>query len=307
MGIIINPDKFQFAQKEVDFAGFHISSNKIEPLPKYLDAIRDFPTPSSTRDIQSWFGLVYYVANYAQLRDMLAPFRPFLSEKQPFQWTPELNNAFETSKLAIIEAIRKGVEIFDPKRKTCLRTDWSKVGIGYFLLQKHCECESDVPKCCADGWQITLAGSRFLQNAESRYAPVEGEALSIAWSLEQTRYFTIGCLDLVVVTDHKPLRKIFGDRALDEIQNTRIFRRKQRSLPWFFKIHHLPGRSKVAADATSRHPSPSGQVNLLEVDDHIENAIMASIRNNVDSGLLISWERLADETQKDFEMQSLLA
>ena len=110
-----------------------------------------------------------------------------------------------------------------------MRTNWSKVGIGYFLLQKHCMCKSEVPDCCVDGWKITLAGSRFLQSAESRYAPIEGEALSIAWALEQTKYFTYGCNDLVVVTDHKPLQKIFGDRTLDEIDNTRLFRLKQRS------------------------------------------------------------------------------
>ena len=305
-GMILNPDKFQFAQQEVDFAGFHISANKIEPLPKYFSAIRDFPTPASTRDIQSWFGLVHYAANYAQLRDMLSPFRPFLSEKHPFQWTPELNTAFEASKDAIIAAIREGVEIFDPNRKTCLRTDWSKIGVGYFLHQKHCECESDMPSCCPDGWKITLAGSRFLQSAESRYAPIEGEALAIAWALEQTRYFTLGCPDLLLVTDHKPLTKIFGDRMLDEIKNTRIFRLKQRTLPWRFKTRHLPGKTNVAADATSRHPSPAGEMSMLGVDDYIESAIAASIHRHVDSDLLISWQKLVDETQKDPEMQDLL-
>ena len=48
-GIILNPDKFQFAEREVDFAGFQISETTIEPLPKFLDAIRDFPTPTSTQ------------------------------------------------------------------------------------------------------------------------------------------------------------------------------------------------------------------------------------------------------------------
>ena len=42
---MLNPDKFQFGQRTVDFAGFRISESSIEPLPKYLDAIRDFPTP----------------------------------------------------------------------------------------------------------------------------------------------------------------------------------------------------------------------------------------------------------------------
>jgi len=52
-GIILNPDKFQFAQCEVDFAGFHIAENKIDPLPKFYNAIRDFPTPTSMIDIRS--------------------------------------------------------------------------------------------------------------------------------------------------------------------------------------------------------------------------------------------------------------
>ena len=30
----MNPDKFQFAQREVDFAGLRISENRILPLPK---------------------------------------------------------------------------------------------------------------------------------------------------------------------------------------------------------------------------------------------------------------------------------
>ena len=59
---------------------------------------------------------------------------------------------------------------------------------------------------------------------QKSYAAIEGESLAIAWSLEQTEYFTKGCKDLVIVTDHKPLVKIFGDRALNEIKNTRIFR-----------------------------------------------------------------------------------
>ena len=73
-GIVLNPDKFQFAERSVDFAGFRVSDSSIEPLPKYLDAIREFPSPTSTTDIRSWFRLVNQVANYAQLRDIMAPF-----------------------------------------------------------------------------------------------------------------------------------------------------------------------------------------------------------------------------------------
>ena len=58
----------------------------------------------------------------------------------------------------------------------------------------------------------------FFLSTEQRYAPI-GEALAVAWELEQSKYFTQGCDNLVVVTDHKPLTKSFGDRNLDEISN----------------------------------------------------------------------------------------
>ena len=202
-GIVLNPDKFQFGKKSVDFAGFRVSADTIEPLPKYLDAIREFPPPTSTTDIRSWFGLVNQVSNYAQLRDIMAPFKPFLSPRCKFSWSPELEESFQASKKAIVEAIREGVEIFDMQKRTCLRPDWSKQGIGYFLLQQHCNCPSGIPDCCPNGWRITLAGSRFLSSAEQRYAAIEGEALAVAWGLEQTRYFTQDCDNVVVTTDHK--------------------------------------------------------------------------------------------------------
>ena len=52
-GIVLNPKKFQFASKTVDFAGFRVSATSVEPQPKFLDAIRSFPTPKTTTDIRS--------------------------------------------------------------------------------------------------------------------------------------------------------------------------------------------------------------------------------------------------------------
>ena len=307
-GVILNPDKLQFAQREVDFAGFRVGETSIEPLPKYFNAISEFPTPISNTDIRSWFGLVNQVANYAQLRDMMAPFKPFLSPKVKFNWTPELNTAFTKSKEAIIQAIHKGVQIFDITKPTCLRIDWSakKKGIGYFLLQKHCSCPGRLPGCCQNGWQITLAGSRFLKSTEQRYAPVEGESLAIAWGLEQTRFFTQGCDDLVVVTDHKPLVKIFGDRTLDEISNTRIFRLKQRTLPWRFKVVHLPGKTNHAADALSRHPAPSGEVHGLSLADEMEEILISAIHGQIEKVTTISWDCIVKATQEDPALRLLL-
>ena len=303
-GIVLNHEKFQFCQRQVDFAGFRIGEESIEPLPKYIDAIRSFPTPQNITDIRSWFGLVNQVSSYAQLRDIMAPFRPFLSPRNKFRWDSELNEAFVKSKETIVEAIREGVRIFDMGKPTCLRPDWSRRGIGYFLLQKHCTCISELPDCCPDGWRVTLAGSRFLSPAEERYAAVEGEALAIAWSLENTRYFTQGCDNLIVVTDHKPLTKIFADRTLDEIENNRLFRFKQRSLPWRFKIFYLPGNTNAAADAASRYPDPSG-VEAISADDCEESRFISAIGCELEETMAISWSDIVEETNKDPVLRTL--
>ena len=304
-GVVLNPDKFQFAQKDVEFAGFRIMSDTVEPLPKYFEAIKSFPTPRNVTDIKSWFGLVNQVSSYAQLRDTMAPFRKFLSPKTKFEWDSSLDIAFEKSKAAIIDSIKHGVQIFDVKKPTCLRTDWSVKGIGHFLLQKHCSCSNDLPNCCSDGWKTTLAGSRFLSDTESRYAAIEGEALGVAWGLEQTKYFTQGCDNLLVVVDHKPLVKLFEDRTLDEIANTRIFRLKQRTLPWKFSMAYLPGNTNAAADAASRNPSVILSTAGLSFGDITEQLTAAAISRETSDFTAIDWSTIVRETSNDLVLCEL--
>ena len=201
-----------------------------------------------------------------------------------------------------------------------MRPDWSTSGIGFFLGQKHCACKKIEIGCCKDGWRITLAGSRFLRPSETRFAPVEGEALALVWALEQTKFFTLGCDHLLVGTDHKPLTKLFGDRTLDEISNTRLFRLKQRALPWKFEVQYVPGKLNSFADATSRYPAvetPDDEENttltealsgirILENDDDYEdNTEMASAQVDLHKAQTVSWERVRSATVVDKQLNRL--
>ena len=167
-------------------------------------------------------------------------FRQLLKPGTKFLWNDHLNNLFEESKLTIVKEIEEGVRIFDPTKPTCLATDWCKTGIGFWLFQKHCQCSGLKPFCCYDGWKITLVGSRFTHPAETRYAPIEGEALAVAYGLDSARFFALGWPTLIVVVDHKPLLRILQDRALDDINNTRLRNLKERTLRYRFKVMHIP-------------------------------------------------------------------
>ena len=322
-GITLNPEKFQFCQREIDFAGFRVTETEVKPLPKYLNAIRDFPRPKNIKDIRAWFGLINQVSHYGRLTEIMAPFKPLLSPKTRFFWSDELEHAFQESKIQLVEAIQHGVQIFDPKLPTCLTPDWSKKGIGYWLRQKYCDCSSEVPGCCEDGWKITLVGSRFLKDAEHNYAPVEGEALAIAWALMDTKYFTLGCDNLVIASDHRPHKKIFGDKPLDEFTSERLFNLRRRTSKWRFKVVHVPGKSIPASDAASRYPSDNGHgspevldsdsdLDFLAAvrvdcdDEHLEDMIVASAKAALNNVKAVTWERVKQETQSDEHMAKLV-
>ena len=251
-GITLNPEKLRFAKDEVEFAGFEITNDTVRPCKKYIRAIADFPTPQSLTDVRSWFGLVNQVSYVFSMADTMLPFRELLKPSNIFHLDDTLQQAFEKLKLTIINEIHNGVKIFDKTKPTCLATDWSKHGIGYWLFQKHCSCPSNDLFCCKQGWKITLVSSRFTHAAESRYAPIEGEALAVADALDKARHFVLGCRNLTITVDHRPLLKIFGDRSLGHICYTRLRNLKEKTLRYHFKMVHLPG---VAPDTLSRHPT----------------------------------------------------
>ena len=146
--------------------------------------------------------------------------------------------------------------MYEVDRPTCLLTDWSDIGVGFFLKQKHCDCEvNEGPNCGPDHWRMVLAGSRFTKDAETRYAPVEGEALAVVYALETCRMFVLGCPDLLVATDHKPLVPILNSKALESIKNPRLLNLKEKTLMYRFTAKHVPGKTHYVADAASRNPA----------------------------------------------------
>ncbi|XP_021365018.1 uncharacterized protein LOC110457888 [Mizuhopecten yessoensis] len=335
-GITLNPDKFVFAEDTLEFAGFEITNDSVRPSQKYLRAILDFPTPRNITDVRSWFGLVNQVSYAFSMTENMLPFRQLLKPDQPFQWTEDLQRLFEESKIVIANEIEQGVRIFDPSKLTCLATDWSKTGIGFWLLQKHCACANESLLCCRDGWKVTLVGSRFTHAAETRYAPVEGEALAVADALDKARHFVLGCDNLIIAVDHKPLLKLFGDRSLENIPNNRLRNLKEKTLRYRFRMLHVPGIRHRAADCISRHPIGEPEKLVLEDDiaalsfsavdiahfglmsglrmpssglAFVEEHVVASASSTLDAINLrsVTWERVRTTTTSDDNMQALIA
>ena len=84
---------------------------------------------------------------------------------------------------------------------------------------------------------------------------MEGEALAIVWALNNFRHYTLGNKGLM--TDQKPLVKLFGDRRLEEIMNPQLARLKEATLWWDFVVTHVSRVLNTGPDALSRKSAVS--------------------------------------------------
>ena len=271
-GIILNPGKFQFAQSTLDFLGFTLTPNGVQPTEDFISNILNFPTPANITDVRSWYGAVAQVSYAFATCPTMLPFRHLLSSKVPFSWSSELDAAFTASKQEVVRQCQEGVRQFDPSLLTCLVTDWCKWGIGYWLCQKRCSCPADRPGCCPSGWQTVFVGSRFCHQAEQHYAPIEGEATAAAWATDKCRFFLLGLPNFLLALDHMPLISIFRDKEIGYVTNPRIRNQKVKLLPYRFTPIHIPGKLHVVPDTWSRRsdsPIPSlpttPDPNLLDI------------------------------------------
>ena len=306
-GVIFNPEKFHFGDDTVEFAGFDITPTGYGPCMKLLEGIKNFPSPTNITGVRSFFGLVNQVSYAFAQASVMSPFRDLLKHKGRFYWDDALETLFQSAKQEIIRQIEDGVKTFVTNKPTCLTTDWSKTGIGFTLLQKHCSCPSNTDHLCGEGhWKVVYAGSRFTKPAESRYAPIEGEALAITFALDSCRMFVLGCPNLTLVVDHKPLVPIFNDRNLEDIKNPRIFDFREKTLMYKFHAIAIPGHKNVAANFMSRIPVPVGVGHDLP-DSEIDIALQASICRSLDSPeSAIKMSNIKDASATDHQYQLLL-
>ncbi|XP_057292380.1 uncharacterized protein K02A2.6-like [Hydractinia symbiolongicarpus] len=77
--------------------------------------------------------------------------------------------------------------------------------------------------------------------------------------------FVLACPSLIVTVDHKPLAPIFNSRALEKIENPRVFKFREKTLMYNFKVIPIPGELNPASDATSRMKP----IASVDIDNHI--------------------------------------
>ena len=117
------------------------------------------------------------------------------------------------------------------KKETFVVVDASPVGVSAILSQK--------PKSVdTNNQQIIAYASRAFTDPEKRYSQTEKEVLAIIWAVEHFHLFLFGS-EFTLVTDHKPLEIIFGQRTAKT--SARIEHWALRLQSYAFKIVYKSG------------------------------------------------------------------
>lgn len=245
-GITINKEKSVFGVGEVTYLGHVLSDKGIRVDPERVQAIRDFPIPTSKEEIQSFVGVVQFASRFIPNKsEVLAPLNYILKKDVEFTWGPEQQKAFTHIQNLLTQS--PTLAFFDPNQQITLSADASSYGIGACLYQTNHVSDR----------RIIAYASRAMTATECRYAQIEREALALTWAATKFSQYIEG-LEIELETDHKALLQILQTKFLDEL-SPRLARFRMRLMRFTYKVRFVPGRELVLPDYLSRHVGKSNQ------------------------------------------------
>ncbi|BHF63679.1 hypothetical protein SprV_0200667300 [Sparganum proliferum] len=200
-GVVINPSKCVLGVLSLDFLGHHVDAQGLRPLSSKVEAIRDFPLPTSKRQLQRFLGMVNFYRRFLpNCADLMLPLTNMLSgPKGPLELTGEALTAFERIKNSLADATLLTHPA--PEAQLSLMVDASTVAVGA-VLQQH----------LAGSTQPLAFFSKKLLPAETRYSTFDRELLAIYLAVKHFRHFLEG-QEFTIFADHKPLTFAIHSRS----------------------------------------------------------------------------------------------
>ena len=224
-------------QKRLAFLGFIISTEGIEPNPKKMHAIAEYPIPKKKKEVRAYLGLLNFHSQYMPNFTLRArPLQKLTGKNAKFQWNQEEQTAFEELKELMLKPPIMKFPNFNVQFQ--ITTDASDVSIAAVLQQ---EQEGTMSLIDSIG--------RALTSTEKNYSVTERELLAIVYSLKKWRCYLLNSNhETIIMTDHLPLCHL---NKLNNLQG-----RLQRWLWDMSEVTHtikyVPGKTNKLADSLSR-------------------------------------------------------
>ena len=94
-----NVRKCYWGESSIEYLGYQISRQGIQPQPKKVEAIQRLKEPKNVRQLRHFLGMVNYYRDMWQRRShILAPLTKLTGKGTPYVWGKEQQKAFEEIK-----------------------------------------------------------------------------------------------------------------------------------------------------------------------------------------------------------------
>ena len=227
-GLKVNAKKSFFARDQLEYLGFWVTRQGIQPVAKKVDAIHAMSPPKNKRELRKFVGVVnYYRDMWVRRSDVLAPLTKLTSKLAKWQWTDTEQQAFDAMKRIISKETLLTYPDFS--QPFDIHTDASHTQLGAVLSQSN---------------KPIAFYSRKLNPAQTRYTTTERELLAIVETLKEFRNILLG-QRVRVYTDHKNL-------TYKQFNTERVMRWRLVLEEYGPELHYVKGENNIVADALSR-------------------------------------------------------
>ena len=178
-GLKVNMKKSFFARAELEYLGYWITREGIQPTANKVHAISNIAPPKTKKELRRFIGMVnYYRDMWIRRSHVLAPLASLTSKTTKWVWGEEQQKAFDTMKKIISREALLAYPDFNEEFE--IHTDASHTQLGAVISQK--------------GKPIAFY-SRKLKPEQTRYTTTERELLSIVETLKEFRNILLGSAD----------------------------------------------------------------------------------------------------------------
>ena len=100
--VTLNNTKCVFGSNEVQFLGFRVSGDGIQPIQSNVDSISTIPASTTVKEVRSFLWMAkYYLKFIPQYATITAPMRNLLKKDSDWNWTEHCQAAFEKVKASL--------------------------------------------------------------------------------------------------------------------------------------------------------------------------------------------------------------
>jgi hypothetical protein len=282
--LYLKPEKCKFKKQEIEYLGMIIHPGEVCMDPGKVSAVRDWPTPTTLRDVRAFIGFSNFYRRFIKDFSSIArPLHDLTKKDMPWQWHTEQQHAFDTLKEKFCQ--EPILKVYDPNLETRVEVDASGFATGGVLSQKY-----------PDGlWHPIAYRLSSMSKEERNYEIYDQEMLGCIRALEDWRHYHEG-ISFEIVTDHKNIEWWASMRDLNRQQARWTLYLSHFS----FKITYRKGEL-MQADALSRFSKDqvsdkedNCQIQVLK-PEHFVKATKAHFVPEVDSlGDRICWASLRE-------------